>query len=82
MRGWIWFCWLVTAIAAAVALLQLAVTFGSSLSAPQQAAGAAMACGLVVVPYVFTKAMEGLRSHHGAEADAPARVVRPADLQR
>lgn len=63
MRGWIWFCWLVTAIAAAIGLLQLAVAFGSSLSAPQQAAGAAMACGIVVVPYVFTRAMEGLRDH-------------------
>lgn len=65
MRGWIWFCWLVTAIAAVLGLLQLAVTFGASASAPQQAAGAAMACGVVVVPYVFTKAMEGMWAHRG-----------------
>ena len=79
MRGWIWFCWLVTSLAAVLAMLELVVTFGSSASAPQQAAGAAMACGLVVVPYIFTRAMEGLRGHHGQEPD---RSIRPADQQR
>lgn len=37
---------------------------------------------MVMVPYVFTKAMEGLRSYRGAEDAAPEHVVRPADLQR
>ena len=83
MRGWIWFCWLVTSIAAILGVLQLVVTFSASASAPQQAAGAAMACAVVIVPYVFSKAMEGLQQHHQAAAPPRAeKEPRPADLQR
>jgi len=40
-------------------------------SAPQQAAGAAMACGWAVVPYVFARGANALRELHKEESNAP-----------
>lgn len=82
MRGWVWFCWFVTAGCACIGLLNMGTAYAAQ-SAPQQAAGAALACGWVIIPYVFTKAMEGLRSLYSeTAAPSPEKVPRPADLQR
>jgi hypothetical protein len=47
-------------------------------SAPQQAAGAAMAAGIVIVPYVFTRAIEGLML---ANRDLNARDAKAAEVE-
>jgi hypothetical protein len=53
-------CWGATAGIAAFGLLTFANDLSNAESAPQQAAAAAMAVAWVVMPYVFTRAMEGL----------------------
>ena len=53
-------CWVVTAIGASIGLLLLFATMGGSESAPQEAAGAAMALAAAAIPYVFTRCIEGL----------------------
>ena len=59
MRALILICWIVTLIATLPAAAMLLAAFGAT-GAPQEAAGAAIACAIVVVPYVFTRAIEGL----------------------
>lgn len=54
--------WILTLIGAAFGGFTVLVTLAASQSAPQEAAGFAMACALAVVPYVFTKAIEGMGS--------------------
>ena len=49
-----------TAAVAAFCLVTFASDLGQAESAPQQAAAAAMTLAWVVIPYVFTRAMEGL----------------------
>lgn len=53
------FFWLCTLIGVAIGALQFAMTMTASAGAPQQAAGAAMALCFAVIPYVFTRAIEG-----------------------
>lgn len=54
------FLWVVTLVGAVVGgLIFIGTTFGAK-SAPQEAAGYAMAVACVVIPYVFTRACEGL----------------------
>lgn len=62
MRTGIALCWVVTIFCTlgAVALLG-SVLFARGISAPQEAAGAAMACALAIIPYVFTRALEGIK---------------------
>lgn len=61
----------VTAFGAAGGALLLAVTLFSSQSAPQQAAGAAMALGLAVIPYVFSRCIQIIASEtHRREENA------------
>ena len=48
--------WSITLIGALLGGLIVLFTMVSSKSAPQEAAGYAMACALAVVPYVFTRA--------------------------
>lgn len=55
------FSWVITILATVVAVGVLLLTFGAAKGAPQEAAGAAIACAIVVIPYVFTRALEGLR---------------------
>lgn len=52
--------WGLTCIAALVAGLILAVTVSQADSAPQEAAGAAMAVGIAVIPYVFARSVEAI----------------------
>jgi hypothetical protein len=53
------FFWLCTLIGIAIGALQFAAVMVGSGGAPQQAAGAAMALCWAVIPYVFTRAVEG-----------------------
>lgn len=52
------FFYSVTAISSVVGALLLAFTVAGSQSAPQQAAGAAMAIGFAIVPYVFSRCIQ------------------------
>ncbi|WP_049810495.1 hypothetical protein ABL850_14855 [Variovorax paradoxus] len=52
------FFYSVTGISSVVGALLLAFTIVGSQSAPQQAAGAAMAIGLAIVPYVFSRCIQ------------------------
>lgn len=54
------FCWIITLICCIIAGLTLVATMTSSNGAPQEAAGAAIACAVVVIPYVFTRAVTEL----------------------
>lgn len=53
-------CWGATALISAFSLLTFASDLNNAGSAPQQAAAAAMALAWVVMPYVFTRSIEGL----------------------
>jgi len=55
------FCWGITLLASLLAGLGLAISTVLLSSAPQQAAGAALSVGLAVIPYVLTRAVEGLK---------------------
>jgi len=52
------FFFALTGLSAAGGALLLILTLVSSQSAPQQAAGAAMAIGLAVIPYVFGRCVQ------------------------
>jgi hypothetical protein len=52
--------WVVTALAAAIAALMVVTTAGAADSAPQEAAGAAMALAIAEIQYVFTCCLEGI----------------------
>jgi len=52
---------IITYVCGALAALMLFSTFGSSKSAPQEAAGAAMALALVAIPYCVTATMQRAR---------------------
>ncbi|MEN6538906.1 MAG: hypothetical protein ABFC67_04775 [Mizugakiibacter sp.] len=54
--------WLVTFLASFFGAFLIFSALTSSLSAPQEAAGAALACGVVIVPYVFSRTIDALRS--------------------
>lgn len=52
-------CWIVTAVATTLGLLELLTALGEANGAPQEAAGAAIAVAFAVIPYVFSRSMEG-----------------------
>jgi len=55
-------CWLVTMVFCAVGAVRLfALSMQSGASAPQYAAEAAGVCAAVLVPYVFSRAVQALR---------------------
>lgn len=54
------FFWMMTAGGAILAGLILIASVLLASNAPQQAAGAAIACAVAVIPYVFARAAEGL----------------------
>ncbi|MEQ1909227.1 MAG: hypothetical protein ABMA15_10420 [Vicinamibacterales bacterium] len=54
-------CWILVVLGALAAGVQAVDTFLSAESAPQQAAGAGMACMLAIVPYVLARAVSELR---------------------
>jgi hypothetical protein len=54
------FFWAVSVVAAVVGGLVGYVTITTASGAPQQAAGAAMACLIVIAPYVLARGIEGV----------------------
>lgn len=56
------FVWLITLIGAVLGTISFVSDMSTAQSAPQQAAGAAIALFLVIAPYVFARALEKLRS--------------------
>lgn len=54
------FFWATTLFGGVIGTLTILFTMLFSNSAPQQAAGYAMACAVTVVPYVFTRAAQEL----------------------
>lgn len=55
MRAFVYTLPLLGALAATLVIL---LTMGGATTAPQEAAGYAMACALAVVPYVFARAID------------------------
>jgi hypothetical protein len=53
-------CWALTLVGTLAAGGVLALTILTATGAPQQAAGAAVSVAVAVIPYVFTRAVEGL----------------------
>lgn len=51
--------WLLTLLCSLVGAFLLFEALGAE-AAPAQAAAAAVACGFAVIPYVFTRAVEGI----------------------
>jgi hypothetical protein len=58
MPSFVGFCWVITVLAACIAGAVLALTFTAANGAPQEAAGAALALAICVIPYVFTRASQ------------------------
>lgn len=54
------FCWLVTLLATIAAVFVFVETLSLAKGAPQEAAGAAMAMTIAIIPYIFTRAIEGI----------------------
>ncbi|WP_343787933.1 hypothetical protein [Dokdonella soli] len=54
------FCWWGTIIGSLIGLVQMLITAFSATSAPQQAAGAAMAVMTAAVPYCLARAVQML----------------------
>lgn len=52
------FAWAITLLCACGAALYAAVALSAATSAPQQAAAAAIACAAVIIPYVFSRALD------------------------
>lgn len=57
--------WVLTLLATCAAAFVLLSAFNAT-AAPAQGAAAAVACGMVIVPYVFTRALEAL---HGKPSE-------------
>ncbi|MFC0677495.1 hypothetical protein ACFFGH_06480 [Lysobacter korlensis] len=60
MRGFIAVCWALTVAGCMLGAFLVFSTLYAN-GAPQQAAAAALACAVTVIPYVFTRAIEGMR---------------------
>ena len=54
------FCWAMVIISTIIATFVLLFAIVGANGAPQEAAGAAIAAAIVIIPYVFTRAIEGL----------------------
>lgn len=67
------FVWVLTLICTLASGVVILITMSSAHSAPQEAAGYAMACALSVVPYVFAKAGESIIK--ASKRDSVDRIV-------
>lgn len=54
------FFWLIAMFGAICGGITLVGTFLGANGAPQEAAGAAIACALCVIPYVLARSLEGM----------------------
>lgn len=72
------FSWIITLIATCFAALGLCFGLAVSNGAPQQAAVAAIAAASVIIPYVFTRAIEGISGSEAKPAtDTPSVPAAP-----
>ena len=55
--------WVLPILGAVAGAGMLALTLTSASGAPQEAAGAAIACAAAVIPYVLARAVDALRGH-------------------
>lgn len=62
MRVLIGLSWGVTLTATVAATLLLVFGMPAARAAPQEATIAALACAIVIIPYVFTRSLEGFRA--------------------
>jgi hypothetical protein len=53
-------CWILSFLGSLAAGFQLLDTFASAKSAPQQAAGAALAAAIAIIPYCLARAVNEL----------------------
>lgn len=60
MKGLLIFLWICVIGAAAFAALVLVAGLGTATGAPQEAVICALAVAIAVIPYVFTRAVEGI----------------------
>ena len=61
------FCWFITALASCAAGYLVVVTAASAQGEPQDTNSYLLALTIVLVPYVFTRAVEGLARSLGEE---------------
>ena len=74
------FCWVITIIASILAAFVLIGTVVGSSGAPQEAAGAAISAAIVIIPYVFTKAVEGLTNRAEEQSERIIEMLRKKDV--
>jgi hypothetical protein len=68
--------WFETVIAGALAAYQLVIAVMYSESAPQQAAGAAIAAATVIIPYCIARAWQRLlRASRSASQDSGTKIT-------
>lgn len=60
--------WVITLLSSLLAGFVIVVTTAAGRSAPQEAAGYALACALAIVPYVFTRAAQALKGPDRGES--------------
>lgn len=73
---WVKLCWVLTLLCACIGAIGALGSMAPGMSAPQEAAMAATACAVAIVPYVFTRAVEGLFAKP-AEVPLPVYGVQP-----
>ena len=76
------FFWVLSTIGAILGVAILGLTCASAISAPQEAAGAAIAVGLAVIPYVLARSMDELRGNQPEVRIAPASPKWSAEYDR
>jgi len=67
--------WLLPLLGAVFGALTIAITLLFTRSAPQEAAGYALACALAVVPYVLVRAVMEMTTTESAELKELRRIV-------
>lgn len=69
------FLYIITLLSTVVGALVLLFSATGSQSAPQEAAGAAIAIGLAVIPYVFTRCVQ-LSNDFSHRRDTDSRIIK------
>jgi hypothetical protein len=57
MGGFERWCWIATAVGSAFGIIQILIVAFGSMSAPQEAASAAVAIAMAAIPYCFARAI-------------------------
>ena len=73
MRIFVGLCWTITILCAVFAALDFLTAHTDS--APQQCAVAAQALAIAVIPYIFTRAFDGIRFGEGRDKKDGNRTV-------